>query len=189
MKITFILPIFVILLSYGIHESLADENSENALSIKQQLRNNVLPADIVCKKDLKLVFKSTTGSPACVNLESMIKLYERNWLSKSPKDLDYNFLAEETSRQFIVASPTFKFDGMKETLKIGYFAVRESLPPLVSITATFSSENEGYGDRTDQILTDSITNHTVIIGVGGGTEIRSAIIDDVWDELNQKWKD
>ena len=179
----------MILVSYVIQESFAEEHNDDVLSIKQQLGNNILPADIVCKKDLKLVFKSTTGSPACVKLESMIKLYERNWLSKSPKDLDYVVLAKEASRQFIVASPTFKFDGMKETLKIGHFAVRESLPPLVSITATFSSENEGYGDRTDQILTDSITNHTMIIGVGGGTEIRSAIIDDVWDELNQKWKD
>jgi len=179
----------VILVAYVIQESFAEEHNYDVFSIKQQLRNNVLPADIVCKNDLKLVFKSTTGSPACVKLESMVKLYERNWLSKSPKDLDYNVLAEETSRQFIVASPTFKFDGMKETLKIGYFSVRESLPPFVSITATFSSENEGYGDRTDQILSDSITNHTMIIGVGRGTEIRSAIIDDVWDELNQKWKD
>ena len=185
MKITFILPIFVILLSYGIHESLADENSENALSIKQQLRNNVLPADIVCKKDLKLVFKSTNETPACVKLASMVKLYERNWLSKHPHDLDYNVLAEEASRQFIVSSPTFKFDGIKETLKIGYYAVRESLPPHVSIAVTFSSANEGYGDRTNQILTDSITNHTMTILVEGGTEIRSAIIDKVWDELNQ----
>ena len=189
MKITFILPIFVILLSYGIHESLADENSENALSIKQQLRNNVLPADIVCKKDLKLVFKSTNETPACVKLASMVKLYERNWLSKHPHDLDYNVLAEEASRQFIVSSPTFKFDGIKETLKIGYYAVRESLPPHVSIAVTFSSANEGYGDRTNQILTDSITNHTMTILVEGGTEIRSATIDKVWDELNQKWKD
>ena len=185
MKIIFILPIFVILVSYGIHESLADENGENALSIKQQLGNNVLPTDIVCKKDLKLVFKSTNGSPACVKLESMVKLYDRNWLSKSPKDLDYIVLAEEASRQFIVSSPTFKFDGIKETLKIGYFAVRESLPPFVSIVATFSSANEGYGDRTNQILTDSITNHTMIILVARGTEIPSAIIDEVWDELNQ----
>ena len=179
----------MILVSFGIQQSFADENDEKVLSLKQQLANNVLPADIACKNDLKLVFKSTNGTPACIKLASMVKLYERNWLSKHPHDLDYNVLAEEASRQFIVSSPTFKFDGIKETLKIGYYAVRESLPPHVSIAVTFSSVNEGYGDRTDQILTDSITNHTMTILVEGGTEIRSATIDKVWDELNQKWKD
>ena len=179
----------MILVSFGIQQSFADENDEKVLSLKQQLENNVLPADIACKNDLKLVFKSTNGTPACIKLASMVKLYDRNWLSKHPKELDYNVLAEEASRQFIVSSPTFKFDGIKETLKIGYYAVRESLPPHVSIAVTFSSANEGYGDRTDQILTDSITNHTMTILVEGGTEIRSATIDKVWDELNQKWKD
>jgi len=178
----------MILVSFGIQQSFADENDEKVLSLKQQLENNVLPADIACKNDLKLVFKSTNGTPACIKLASMVKLYERNWLSKHPHDLDYNVLAEEATRQFIVSSPTFKFDGIKETLKIGYYAVRESLPPHVSIAVTFSSVNEGYGDRSNQILTDSITNHTMTILVEGGTEIRSAIIDKVWDELNQKWK-
>jgi len=189
LKVIFILSIFVFLFSYPIQESFAEGNNEDVLSLKQQLANNVLPPDIVCKKDLKLVFKSTNGTPACVKPSSMVKLYDRNWLSKHPHDLDYNILAEEASRQFIVSSPTFKFDGIKETLKIGYYAVRESLPPHVSIAVTFSSANEGYGDRTDQILTDSITNHTMTILVEGGTEIRSATIDKVWDELNQKWKD
>ena len=158
------------------------------LSPKQQQKNGFASKEIVCKENFWLVFKAKNGSPACIYHESIEKFYERGWLSKSPHDLDYKILAKEAARQFIISSPTFKYDGIEDTLKIGVYAVRESLPPIVSLSATFSLNHEGYGDRTGEILNDSITNHTMTILISKGTKIQVALIDDMWDELNQTWK-
>ncbi len=46
---------------------------------KQQLKNNVAPADILCKTDLVLIFKATDYSPACVKLSTAQKLLVRGW--------------------------------------------------------------------------------------------------------------
>jgi hypothetical protein len=47
----------------------------------------------------------------------------------------------------------------------------------------WKSLHGGYGDRTDQIVTEAITPHVIVVIVEG--QVISAIMDDRWDELNQ----
>jgi hypothetical protein len=51
----------------------------------QQLKNGVLPENIVCKDGLQLIFKSSDDSPACVKPETKIKLIEREWTKQITK--------------------------------------------------------------------------------------------------------
>jgi len=48
-------------------------------SPKQQIQNNVQPADILCGTGLMLIFKASDNSPACVKPSSILKLVERGW--------------------------------------------------------------------------------------------------------------
>lgn len=45
----------------------------------KQIGNGVLPENVVCKPDMKLILKSTDGSPACVFNSTAQKLIERGW--------------------------------------------------------------------------------------------------------------
>ena len=49
----------------------------------------------------------------------------------------------------------------------------------------FESRHAGYGDRTGQMLAQVITPHEAVITVERG-EIKSAIMDEKWDMINQK---
>jgi hypothetical protein len=53
--------------------------SEQHMSPKQQIKNGILPKDIICSKGLVLVQKSSNSTVACVKSESIQKLIEREW--------------------------------------------------------------------------------------------------------------
>jgi len=86
---------------------------------------------------------------------------------------------------FLKNSPTYRFDGIPETLQVVDVKILESLPVQYVITIAFDSRHAGYGDRTGQILAQVITPHEIVITVVEGKVIR-AVIDDRWDELNQR---
>lgn len=101
--------------------------------------------------------------------------------------LDENWTIVEPVRvaqDFAVSSPTFVFDGMKETLQVRLNSVVEISPPEYVIHAKFDSRHGGYGDRTGQIVTQAITPHLMEIVVSEGKVI-SAVIDGRWDEITQ----
>lgn len=86
---------------------------------------------------------------------------------------------------FLKNSPTYKFDGIPETLKVIDTRILESLPVQYVVTIAFDSRHAGYGDRTGQVLAQVITPHEIVITVVEGEVIR-AVVDDKWDELNQR---
>jgi len=51
-------------------------------SPKVQIKSGIKPESIFCKENLELIFKSTTGSPACVKPETATKLIERGWSTR-----------------------------------------------------------------------------------------------------------
>ena len=53
-------------------------------SPKLQIKSGVKPENISCKEDFELIFKSTTGSPACVKSETSVILWQRGWASENP---------------------------------------------------------------------------------------------------------
>ena len=95
--------------------------------------------------------------------------------------------AEQLARDWLMAAPTFNFDGIEGTMSIIDTAIAESYPVQYFITISFTCAQPGYGDRTGEILAQVITDHTARVVVSSG-EVRSAVIDDVWDEFNQREK-
>jgi hypothetical protein len=96
-------------------------------------------------------------------------------------------MPEAVALAYFKSAPTFKFDGIKESVKVveSWQAQTFAYPSFWQVTIEFDSEHAGYGDRTGQILADVITHHTIRIHVTEG-EVSMAIIDDMWDETTQK---
>lgn len=93
--------------------------------------------------------------------------------------------AIEIAKNFTVQAPTFKYDGILDTLNVTDSKILESFPVQYVITLTFDSTHAGYGNREGQILAQVITPHIAVVKVENGNVI-SAIIDNKWDELNQE---
>lgn len=157
------------------------------LSPLKQFKSGVPIEKITCNSSLVLVQKNN-GSPACIKPEHSEKLAMRGWIKSNslPVDVDAKEHALEVAKKFILNSPTFVYDGMKETLNLQLVSIMKSLPEQYVIEAKYSSRHGGYGDRTDQILTQVITPHTVEIIVAEGFVI-SAVTDGKWDELNHQY--
>lgn len=89
------------------------------------------------------------------------------------------------AKNFVTTAPTFAFDGVDGSLKVQDVKVLESFPEQFVITIGFDCLHGGYGDRTGQMATQAITPHVITITIID-KQVTSAIIDDKWDELNQK---
>jgi len=151
----------------------------------KQVAQGIAPHQVICKQGLELIIKYN-GSPACVKPETAEKLAERGW-GGAPPPMPHKFTTEAVlgiAQEFIKSSPTFSFDGIEETLSLELVAIRESFPEQYVIEADFDSLHGGYGDRTDEMVIQVITPHTMNLVVING-EVTSAILDGKWDELNQ----
>lgn len=96
--------------------------------------------------------------------------------------------AARTAKEFIMNAPTFRFDGIKQTVNVTYVAeatVPPGTPAHVVVTITFESTHAGYGNRSGQVLAEVITPHTAVINVVGN-EVTAAVLDGKWDELRQR---
>ena len=93
--------------------------------------------------------------------------------------------AERIALEFLIYAPTFAFDGIEESIEVLDVIAMESYPVQYAVTIAFECRHAGYGDRTGQMLAQVITPHEVRIVVSAG-EVRSAVIDGEWDELNQR---
>jgi len=101
---------------------------------------------------------------------------------------DYEKYTEEKAVEkalgFLMKSPTFSFDGIPESVEVvGVETLR--MPWTWEVSISFQCRQAGYGDRTGQVLAQVITPHEIRIVVSAG-EVRSAVIDGVWDELDQR---
>jgi hypothetical protein len=109
-------------------------------------------------------------------LSANTSYYEDNEVDKAIK----------IARDFLVQAPTFRYDGILDTLTLSDVQILESYPVQYIITITFNSRNAGYGDRAGLDLAQIITPHTAIIKVVNG-EMVSAILDNQWDERVQNY--
>jgi len=76
------------------------------LSPKHQVKYGMPENDVVCKDDLKLIFKSTDNSPACVTPSTAEKLIQRGW-GVGPDNNKFQNLFEAKVTQ-IINSPFHK---------------------------------------------------------------------------------
>lgn len=104
--------------------------------------------------------------------------------------------ARQRAEEFVRTSPTFLYDGIEDTLEYtnsaGYAEKTISISDTVSeevhgweFTFVFESGHAGYGDRTGEMLAQVVTPHEAVIKVEEG-QIKSAIMDGVWDMINQE---
>jgi len=93
--------------------------------------------------------------------------------------------AMKVALYFVKNGPTYIFDGMVDTLRVIRTDVLESYPLQYLVTIGFDSRHAGYGDRTGQVLLQVITHHIAVVKVVNG-KVVSAVLDEKWDELNQR---
>lgn len=88
----------------------------------------------------------------------------------------------EIARQFVLNSPTYKFDGLElQHVEI----IKGECQSCWIFVFEFTSRHGGYGDRSKQMLTQVMTKHTARVTVENG-KVMHAVLDDVWDMLNQE---
>ncbi len=85
------------------------------------------------------------------------------------------------AKQFVMNDPTFKFDGMVETLTV---ELDENVNPVIA-TVNFTSRQAGYGDRTGMMLAEVLTPHTCVLRIAN-SQVQSAVMDGTWDMMSQK---
>lgn len=98
-------------------------------------------------------------------------------LSTSPEE------AEKIVKTWIETAPTYIFDGFG--LKLENHEVFETFPEQHVLNYTFTSRHGGYGNRTDQIVTEALTPHSIEVIVSDG-KVMSAVIDGEWNEITQQ---
>ncbi len=128
----------------------------------------------------------------CNELNEGLKVYsetsEREVVEVSQEE------SEEIARNYLLNSPTFKFDGIEDRLEL--VAINQALCPYCwQFVFEFECAYAGYGDRTEEIPAERITagqailkvitSHTASITVDRG-EVISALMDDQWDMMEQK---
>jgi len=87
----------------------------------------------------------------------------------------------EAGRRFVELSPTYRFDGFDLR-----FAGAEKKGDKLILSYEFKSRHSGYGDRTGKILAEVITPHRAVLVIEDG-ELISAVMDEKWDMINQRF--
>ena len=91
--------------------------------------------------------------------------------------------SREIAEQFLRSSPTFRFDGIEDSVKLVSTSLWEK-PYCWEFNYEFQCRHAGYGDRSGKIVAQVITSHRAQIVVQEG-EVTYAMLDDKWDMLNQ----
>jgi len=86
------------------------------------------------------------------------------------------------AREWVISnSPTYLFDGSELNIQ----QVELLSPSVYQIAFSFKSSSAGYGDRSDVVSAQVITDHDIVVVSDNGT-IQSAITDESYDEINNK---
>jgi hypothetical protein len=93
--------------------------------------------------------------------------------------------ALQIAKHFIMNAPTYAFDGIDGTLLLIQTTSLESWPVQYVVVISFESSHAGYGDRPGEMIAQVVTTHVATVKVVNG-EVVQAVIDDAWDELEQR---
>ena len=105
-------------------------------------------------------------------------------LTQKPIGIVYTSeMAEQTALAWLYACPTFIFDGVPETVKV-VEVMTLRMRNTWEVTINFTCQYPGYGDRTGRVMLGHSQTHTIKITISEG-QVGRAVIDDVWDEVNQ----
>ncbi len=93
-------------------------------------------------------------------------------------------MAEQSALTWLYNCPTFKFDGVYETVVVKNI-VPLGVPNAWDVYIEFTCNYPGYGDRAGNVMLGHSQVHTIRITVVE-SQVTSAIIDGIWDEVNQE---
>jgi hypothetical protein len=93
--------------------------------------------------------------------------------------------ALQIAKYFILNAPTYAFDGVDGTLLLIQTTSLESWPVQYVVILSFESSHAGYGDRSGEMVAQVVTTHVATVKVVNG-EVVQAVIDDIWNELDQR---
>lgn len=85
------------------------------------------------------------------------------------------------SLSLIKNSPTFSYDGIKESIK-QVKAESSDSGQTWKLIYSYKTAHPGHGDRSDQVLAEVVTGHTAEITLTK-CKITSAMCDKTWDLL------
>jgi hypothetical protein len=105
------------------------------------------------------------------------------WYTAGP-GYDDEDVVREIATIYLKNRPTFRFDGVPESVSLTSIDALESLPITWLVTLKFESRYAGYGDRSGQVLLPVITSHEMRLRIIRGV-VEEAVIDGIWDELGQ----
>ena len=92
-------------------------------------------------------------------------------------------VARRLAESFLRNSPTFRFDGISESVELRDRTSGNCETCLV-YTFGFETSHPGYGDRTDLPLAAVVTAHEAVISIEDGL-VNAAQIDSIWDVITQ----
>lgn len=87
----------------------------------------------------------------------------------------------QLAEEFVRNSPTFRFDGIEETLELESSRAIKYCPGCYEYTFYFESRHPGVGDRTGVELRNIITPHRVVVNLAYETNVVMGVMDDSWD--------
>jgi hypothetical protein len=152
----------------------------------KQVSDGIDIQDVQCKKDITkgyVLSLTQDNKPVCVTAKSYIELKNRGWLSEN----SHKVFALSTAKKFIESTPRFSSDGVDGSLKLTISSMRESLPPVVSVRGSFNLHSSGYANNTDSFGNNDTYHHEIEMVITQNNKIHSAIVDDTWDEIGQKF--
>ncbi|MFZ1077738.1 MAG: hypothetical protein WAN47_09960 [Nitrosotalea sp.] len=150
----------------------------------QQLKSGIPIEYIQCKPPLVLFLKQEDKSPACLTLDTSDKLQKIKWLAQPP----YRNIIVNKTRDLVTSSPTFETFGIKSTLFVDNdFTCILTEPLQCTSQAFFDGARPGYGNGTNPLVpVNTIIHHNVTILTNNTNHVECAVIDGLWDDLNQK---
>ena len=92
---------------------------------------------------------------------------------------------EDVALEFLKEGATFSFDGILESINVVNTYTMESYPLQHVFVIEFNTSHAGWGNREGTFIAPVITHHTIKITVVEESVV-SAVIDDIWDELNEE---
>lgn len=92
--------------------------------------------------------------------------------------------AEQAASKYIENAPTFRFDGIPQSLKVTNVEHLDC-EGCFEVTIEFNCMGAGFGDRAGLLVIPQLTHHLAKVRVEKG-KITQAIIDEVWDEMAQE---
>ena len=164
--------------------------------VLKQHKMKIEDGDLMCKRDGTVLAFRDNGKPACLTPSTLAKLLDRGYIGKKSyvptPDLNLtgqphsSDIAFDAAQKFLDSSVTFTFDGTKRNGGFGNLAHKLDSPPTYLLDGNFHTETTGYGDRSNQQVSETQTPHNIIVKVKG-SDVIYAVIDNQWDEINQKF--